>query len=170
VSKHAQTLAAQFERSSHAVIAFTERCSVNDWRLITEDERWPVGVVCRHIARGFEVHAELIRRAATGQLMPTDYTWDTVHKSNAQQAREWADCTEEETLVLLRRHSDTAADVVRQLSDAQRDHTVFFPLAGDKPVSIQQIVEAMIDHPRIHLTSLRATFGGQSVGRQEGTK
>ena len=170
MSERAQTLAAQFERSSHAVIAFTERCSVNDWRLITEDERWPVGVVCRHIARGFEVHAELIRRAATGQPMPTDYTWDTVHKSNAQQAREWTDCTDEETLVLLRRHSDTAADVVRQLSDAQLDHTVFFPLAGDKPVSIQQIVEAMIDHPRIDLTSLRATFGGQSVGQQKGTK
>jgi len=169
VSERAQTLAAQFERSSHAVIVFTERCSVNDWRIITEDERWPAGVVCRHIARGFEVHAELIRRAVTGQPL-TGHTWETVHESNAQHAREWANCTKDETLALLRHDSNEAAAVVRQLSDAHFDRTMLFPLAGDEPISTEQIVEAMIDHPRIHLESLRATVGGQSAGRQEGTK
>ncbi len=92
--------------------------------------------------------------------MPTDYTWEAVHESNAQQAREWVDCTKEETLALLQRHSNEAADVVRQLSDAQLDRTVLFPLAGDEPISTQQIVEAMIDHPRIHLESIRATVRG----------
>ncbi len=169
MSDRTQALAAQFEKNSHAVIIFAEQCSMDDWRLITDDERWSVGVVCRHIARGFEVHPQLIRQAATGQPMPTGYTWDAVHESNAQQAREWADCTKEKTLALLRRHSDAAADVVRQLSDAQLDRTTKSPL-DDVIVSVQQMVEGMIDHPRIHLTSLRATVGGQSVGRQEGTK
>ncbi|MGI8689157.1 MAG: DinB family protein, partial [Thermomicrobiales bacterium] len=169
MSDRTQTLAAQFTQSSDAVIVFTEQCSVDDWRLITEDERWSVGVVCRHIARGFEVHPQLIRQAATGQPMPTGYTWDAVHESNAQQAREWADCTREETLVLLRRYSDVAADVVLHLSDAQLDCTTKSPL-DDAIVSVQQMVEGMIDHPRIHLKSLRATIGRQSVERQEGMK
>ncbi len=155
-----EALAAQFEQNSQEVITFTENCSEDDWRLITEDEGWSVGVVCRHIARGFEVHPQLVRRAATGQPMPTEYTWDAVHESNAQQAREWADCTKGETLALLRYHSGEAVIVVRQLSNAQLDRTVLFPLAGDEPISTQQIVEAMIDHPRIHLKNIQATVRG----------
>ncbi len=162
MSDRTQTLAAHFTQSSDAVIVFAERCSADDWRLITEDERWSVGVVCRHIARGFEVHPRLIRRAATGQPMPTGYTWDAVHESNAQQAREWADCTKEETLVLLRRYSDAAAGFIRQLSDEQLDRTTKSPL-DDVIVSVQQMVEGMIDHSRIHLRSIRATVGRQSV-------
>ncbi len=169
MSDRTQVLAAQFEQNSDAVIVFAEQRSVDDWRLITEDEQWSVGVVCRHIARGFEVHPQLIRHAATGHPMPTGYTWDAVHESNAQQAREWADCTKEETLALLRCHSGTAADVVRQLSDAQLDRTTKSPL-DDVIVSVQQMVEGMIDHPRIHLRSIRATVGRQSVERQEGMK
>jgi len=169
VSKRAQELAVRFEQNSDAVIVFAERCSVDDWRLITDDEHWSVGVVCRHIARGFEVHPQLIRQAATGQPMPTGYTWDALHESNAQQAREWADCTKEETLGLLRPHSDTAADVVRHLSDEQLDRTTKSPL-DDVIVSVQQMVEGMIDHPRIHLRSIRATIGRESMEREEGMK
>ncbi len=164
MSERAQELAAQYAQNSQEVITFAEHCSLDDWRLITEDERWSVGVVCRHMARGFEVHAELIRRAATGQPL-TGHTWEAVHESNAQQAREWADCTKEETLTLLQRYSNEAADVVRQLSDAHLDRTVLFPLTGDEPIGIQLIVEAMIDHPLIHLKSIRATVSGQGVDR-----
>lgn len=167
MSDRTQTLAAQLTHRSDAVIVFAEQYSVDDWRLITEDERWSVGVVCRHIARGFEVHPQLIRQAATGQPMPTGYTWGAIHESNAQQAREWADCTKEETLALLRRYSDTAAEIVRHLSDAQLDRTTKSPL-DDVIVSVQQMVEGMIDHPRIHLRSIRATVDSRAWSAGKG--
>lgn len=164
MSDRAQALATQFAQNSQEVILFTEHCSVDDWRLITDDERWSVGVVCRHIARGFEVHPGLIRRAATGQTMPTGYTWDAIHESNAQQAQEWAGCTREETVALLRCHSDAAADIVRQLSDAQLDRIEKSPL-GEEMVSVQEMIEGMIDHPRIHLKSIRTTESRQIADR-----
>ena len=102
MSDRAQALAAQFTRNSDAVIIFAERRSVDDWRLITNDERW-------------------------------------------------------------------SADVVRHLSDTHLDRTVKSPL-DDVMISVQQMVEGMIDHPCVHLKSLRATVGRQSVERQEGTK
>lgn len=159
MSERAQELAAQFEQSSRAVIAFAEQCSADDWRLVTEEERWSVGVVCRHIARGFEVHPQLIKQAATGRPMPVGYTWDAIHESNAQQAREWADCTQHETLALLHRYSNEAAAVVRGLSDEQLERTVMSPL-DNVLVSVQQMVEGMTDHPRAHLTSIQATVRG----------
>jgi hypothetical protein len=164
MSDRTEALTAQFAQSSQEVIRSAEHCSASDWRLITEDERWSVGVVCRDIARGFEVHLQLIQRAATGQPMPTGYTWDTVHESNAQQAREWVDCTKEETLALLRYHSGEAAVIVRQLIDDQLGRITKSPLE-DAMISVQQMVEGMIDHPRIHLKSLRATVNGRNMGR-----
>lgn len=157
-----EQLAAQFMHISDDVLAFVTPCPAHDWRLITREERWSVGVVCRHIARGFEVHPQLIARAASGAPMPTDYTWEMIHQSNAEQAREWADCTQEEVIALLQRHRDAAANTIRALSDAQLDRTVSFPIAGDTPITVQQIVEGMIDHPRPHLESIRATIAAQS--------
>ncbi|MDQ6908536.1 MAG: DinB family protein [Chloroflexota bacterium] len=164
MSERAQELAVQFAQSSHAVIAFAEQCSVDDWRLITDEERWSVGVVCRHIARGFEVHPQLVQQAATGQPMPTGYNWDAIHESNANQAREWAGCTQQETLALLHRYRSEAVAVVRGLSDEQLERTVMPPLDNVR-VSVQQIVEGMTDHPRAHLASLRATVSRQNVER-----
>lgn len=157
MSERAEILAARFTQVRDEVIAFVEQCSEADWRAITNEERWPVGVVCRHIARGFEVHREFVRRASLGEPLPTGHTWDAVHASNAQQAREWADCTREETLTLLQCQSDEAARVVRQLSDTQLNRTAVFALAGETPVSAEWLVKVMIDHPCGHLQSVRTT-------------
>jgi len=88
VSERASRLTARLGQVSDEVVAFTVECSDEHWRAITKDEQWPVCSVCRHIARGFEMHPQVIRLAANGELMPTGYTWDDIHRSNVEQARD----------------------------------------------------------------------------------
>jgi len=141
---------------SDEVVAFTIACSDEHWRAITKDEQWPVCSVCRHIARGFEMHPQVIRLAANGELMPTGYTWDDIHRSNVEQARDWAAISKEDVLIPLRRYSGEAAAFIEGLSDEQLDQRTKSPLDA-VIVSVQEMTEGMIDHARIHLESIRAT-------------
>lgn len=157
MSERTRTLAARLERVSEEVITFIRQCPDEDWRAVTKEEQWPVCSVCRHIARGFEVHPHVIRIAATGQAMPSGYNWEDVHRSNAEQAREWVAITKEDVLLPLRRYSGEAISFLNKLSDEQLDHRATSPL-DDATVSVRQMIEGMIDHARIHLASVRATI------------
>ncbi len=156
MSERARTLAARLEQVSGEVVTFIRQCPDENWRSITKAEQWPVCSVCRHIARGFEVHPQVIGLAANGEPMPTGYTWDDIHHSNVEQARDWAQISKEETLAPLRRYADEAVAFVHLLSDKQLDHTTKAPL-DDTSMSVQQMVEGVIDHARVHLESVRAT-------------
>ncbi len=160
MSERAERLAAQFEEVNQELIAFVGDCSAAQWRLVTEAEQWSVGVVLRHVARSFEVYPALIERVASGKSLPAHYTWDDIHRSNAEQAIAWADCTKDETRALLREQGNALASSVRPLSDTQLDRTATSPLTGDV-LTTQQLADGMIEHARIHLDSARATVASQ---------
>jgi len=155
--EQAVELATRLRQLSDDVVAFTVECSDEQWRTITRAEQWPVCVVCRHIARALEMQPQVIRQAASGQPLPSGYTWDDIHCSNAEQARDWAQISKEETLIPLRHHADEAVTFVHLLSDTQLDHTTKAPL-DDATMSVRQMIEGMIDHARVHLESVRATI------------
>ena len=56
-----------------------------DWRRETAAERWPVGLVAFHIARGFQRQAEFIEAVRDG-LGPHRFNWDETHALNAEIA------------------------------------------------------------------------------------
>lgn len=157
MSERAEALATELDQVRGAVIAFVEQCPAASWYAVTRDEGWSVCAVCRHIARGFAVHPQLIQQAAADRPMPVGYTWEIVHESNAQQAQAWAALSREEVRAALRRDSDEALRVVHQLGDDDLDRTVLSPLDG-VPVSVHEMVEAMIAHPRAHLRSVKDTI------------
>ncbi len=156
MSERTEELATRLRQVSDEIITFTVECSDEQWRTVSQAEQWPVCVVCRHIARALEMQPQVIRRAVSGQPLPSGYTWEDIHRSNAEQARDWAQISKEETLIPLRRHADEAVAFVGQLSDEQLGHTTKAPL-DDTSMSVQQMVEGMIDHARVHLESVRAT-------------
>ncbi len=160
MSERAARLAEAFEKVNGEVVAFAERCSTEEWRRITDAEQWPVGVVCRHIARSLEVYPTIIRRLVSGEPPPTHYNWDDIHRSNAEQAKEWADGSKEEASKLLLRHSAELAQTIRPLTDAQLDCSSVSPLTG-KELTTAQFIEDMIEHARIHLDSARAAVANQ---------
>ena len=156
MGERAQSLATGLARVSEEVVTFILQCPDENWRAITEAEQWPVCAVCRHIARALEVQPQIFKLAASGDPLPSGYTWEDIHRSNADQAREWAQISKEDVLVPLRRDADTAVAFVEQLSDTQLDHTTKSPL-DSTTMMVQQMVEGMIEHARIHLVSVQAT-------------
>ncbi len=123
-------------------------------------EQWQVGVVCRHIARSLEVYPAIIRRLVSGEPLPGQYNWDDIHRSNAEQAKEWADGSKEEARDLLRRHTRELAETLRPLTDAQLDRSSVSPLTGEK-LTTAQFAEGMIAHASAHLDSARATVASR---------
>jgi hypothetical protein len=160
MSEGATALAARVEEVGDEVITFVEQCSVEQWHRITDAEQWQVGVVCRHIARSLEVYPAIIRRLVSGESLPAQYNWDDIHRSNAEQAKEWADGSKEEARDLLRRHTRELAETLRPLTDAQLNRASVSPLTG-KELTTAQFAEGMIEHARTHLASARATVARQ---------
>ena len=156
MSERAQALAAQVHQVNGEIVAFIEQCPADTWRAVTQEEQWPVCVVCRHVARAFEVQPQVILMAASGQALPAGYTWEDIHRSNAAQAQEWARISMEDVLLPLRRYSHDAITMVSNLHDAQLDTVTKAPL-DDSSMSVQQMVEGMIRHARTYLQSVRAT-------------
>lgn len=156
-NQRAEVLAARIEEISGEVIASAEQCSAEEWRRITDAERWQVGVVCRHIARSWEVYPGIIRRLVSGEPPPSQYNWDDIHRSNAEQAKEWADDSKDKALILLRTYANELAQTIRLLTDAQLDRPSISPLTG-KELSTEQFIEGMVEHTRTHLGSARATL------------
>lgn len=156
MSDRAARLAEEFEEVNGEVIAFAEQCSAEEWCRITDAEQWQVGVVCRHIARSLEVYPTIISRLVSGEATPAHYNWADIHRSNADQAREWANGGKEEAIKLLQIHSAELAQTIRPLTDAQLDRSSVSPLTGEE-LTTAQFIEGMIKHARIHLESARAT-------------
>jgi hypothetical protein len=74
---------------------------------------------------------------------------------NAHHAKEFADCTQPETIALHKKGAAAAAAVVRGLSDGElaRAGTVF---AGMPPVSAEELVQRiLLAHIDAHFGSIR---------------
>jgi hypothetical protein len=153
-----ETLAREFEAKVAETAAFLETLSETDWKRVTEAERWPVGVTAHHLAGAFEPVAGIVTAIAAGRS-PGGFTRSDLDAMNARHAREHAECTREETLVLLRKGAATAAAVVRGLDDEQlqRRATVF---TDAPPMTAEQMVTgALLQHVDEHVGSIRRTLG-----------
>ena len=87
-------------------------------------------------------------------------TPEMIDQANAQHAKEYANCTKEETLDLLRKNGATAASIVRGLSDGdlQRSGT----LSGGRQMTGEQVIEnILIGHPKSHLASIQAAISAR---------
>jgi len=157
MSDRARALAAQWAEVSDEVAVFIAECPEDRWLTRTAEEGWPICSVCRHIARGFEMHPQVLRLAVAGEPLPTGYTWDDIHRSNAEQAAAWASISKDDALAPLRQYGNAAVEFVAELSDEQLNRVVFSPLDA-MPMSVQEMIEGMIDHPRPHLRSARVTL------------
>ena len=158
MSNRAEELAKRFEQTNDEVIAAVQGCSDEQWRKTCSGEQWSVGVTAHHIGTSQVPIAGLVRAVATGQPVPS-LTQEMLGAGNAEHARQFAGCTKEETVELLRRGGREAADILRGLSDEQLDNGAELPLLGGRRTSAAEIAEmALIGHPTSHLESIRAAL------------
>ena len=155
-----QKLVTPFLKDFDEVIKTVEALTEEQWRLKTADEGWPVGVVAHHLVAGSGI--EQIEWVLSGHTTPFWADMSDLDAENAQHAGDFADCTKEETLDLLRGVSSRIEEVLGELTDEQlklRDVTV-----GGGPTTIEQfILITMRLHIESHHSSILQTISQNST-------
>jgi hypothetical protein len=144
MSARAEALADRIIQGAQALAAYAEGLSDDQWATPSPDGR-PVGVVVHHVADVYPLEIDVAMLLAEGK--PVDATWDDIHAMNANHAKEYAGVTKDEALAHLRTNSATAAERVRQMSDAQLDSAAPLALYANATLTSQFFLE---DHPVRH--------------------
>lgn len=157
MSDRARALADRFEQVNNEVIRAVESFSDAQWRATCTGETWSVGVTAHHLAGAHQAIAGVAQAIGTGQELPL-ITMEMIDQGNAQHAKDFANCTKQETLDLLRSGGAAAAGMVRGLSDEQLDRSA--PLMGGPLMTAEQVIEnILIGHTQQHFNSIQAAAG-----------
>ena len=105
-----------------------------------------VGVVVHHVASVYPVEVELAQVLASG-LPITEATKEGIDQMNATHAAENRYISKKDTLELLKKNSETAAEAVRKLSDDELKNFNTVSLYADAPLTCQFFIE---DHALRH--------------------
>lgn len=136
-----------------------ERCSPADWRALCPDEGRPVGVLAHHVAGSYASTARWAQAAAAGQAgsVPVAPSAAALDERNARHAAQYAECSKDEVLAMLRANGAEAEGIVRTIPDEHLGRTTTVGFLGNLPMSVRQLIEyILIGHPRSHLVSMRA--------------
>lgn len=152
-----EALAEQFERKVREAIEALKDLNDADWKKTTAAEKWPVGVTAHHIAGSLEPIAKGVQTLVAGQ--PLGFTKDMIDKMNAKHAKDYANCTQAETIELLKKGAAAAAAVIRGLSDEQLGKSG--SVSPDMPpmTAEELITQGLISHTDAHFDSIRKTVG-----------
>jgi DinB superfamily len=153
-----EALAEQFEAKVQEAVAVLEKLSAADWKKVTESEHWTVGVTAHHLASALEPVAGIVSTIVSEQSRG-NFTRAMLDEMNGRHAQEHANCTQAETIALLKRGAAAAAGVVRGLHDDQlaKSGTVF---TDAPPMTVEQVVTSgLITHIDAHFGSIRKTVG-----------
>ena len=153
-----ETLAKNFEAKVAEATAVFEKLSDADWKKVTTAEKWPVGVTAHHAAGAHEPISGMAKAVAAGQTLPP-FTMEMLDQSNAQHAKDFANCSKAETVALNKKGMATASSIVKGLSDSDLQKSGSL-MTGMPAMTVQQIIEGvLINHVNEHLGSIQATIG-----------
>jgi uncharacterized damage-inducible protein DinB len=147
MSARAQTLADQFEQANHDLIALVEQMDEATWQASHGDDTRTFGVIAHHVASSHRAIMRLVLGTAKeeGVVRPTPAQID---ERAAAHAVKHADCTREETIILLRDAGTEAAEQVQSLIDAELDQGA--------PLTAGEIIERiLIGHTTGHTSYIR---------------
>ena len=158
MSARAKDLAEKFTTFNNDMILFVESCSDEDWKKVTDGEKWSIGVVARHVAAGHYRAVELTKMIIAGEELP-NLTAETIDQMNTKHASENVDCTQSEVLELLRDNGSSITGYVAELNDMDLDRSGYLAVTeGD--ISVQQFIEAVIlQSGSEHLANMKAATG-----------
>lgn len=147
MSYRSEQLAKRIEEGAAGLATFVAGLSDAEWSIpVSATDRRSLGVVAHHVASMYPIEIEIALAIAAGNPV-TDVTPEVVNQINARHAAEYAQASKADTLDLLRRNSQAAADTVRALTDEQLDRAAQFSLAFGAPITTQFVIE---DHPLRH--------------------
>jgi len=152
-----EALARQLEGKVQEAMATLDKLSDADWKRVTEAEKWSVGVTAHHLAGVLEPISKMVKAVVAGQSL--EFTNDMIDERNARHAKDYANCTKEETIARLKKGSAVAAEVIRGLSDDQLAKSGIV-VAGAPPMTVEQLITGgLLGHIDGHFGSIRKTVG-----------
>ncbi len=152
-----EALAAQLEEKVQQAITTLEVLSDKEWKKMTADEKWSVGVTAHHIANALQTISKAIKALLAGESL--DFGGKTIDEINAKHAKDYAGCTKAETVDLLKKGAVVAAATVRGLSDDQLAKSGMI-VPGVPPMTVEQLITGgLINHLDQHFGSIRKNVG-----------
>ena len=148
-----EQLASQFEEANNGLLSLISGLSDEQWKKISPDEGWTVGVTANHVAESIGALTGLLQGVAAGAPIPP-ITQEALDAGNAANAVRTAGVTRDETAAVLRENIKSGAAAIRALNDEQLTNTATFPMGE---VTAAQIVEMiMIGHTQMHIGGIKA--------------
>jgi|SRR5687767_3129052 len=159
MATRAEALAQRIEQGAATLAAYAEGLSDAQWTAVVPPDGRRAGVIIHHVASVYPIEVHLANEIAAGRPV-TDVTWAAVAEMNAKHAQDNAGCSKQETIELLKKNSQAAAQAVRGLSDAQLDSAAAFSLNAGAPLTAQFVIEDhALRHAWHHLAKIKAALG-----------
>ena len=132
--------------------------SVTDaaWRLECPNERWPVGLVAFHIARGFQRHAEFVENARSGGP-PHRFDWAETHALNTTVAAAHPAPGRDEVLALAGTSVARIEQALLAMPEEALDRVAWLYEGHERDV-VWIVGSLAVRHARGHLESIAATI------------
>ena len=158
-SLRANALAVRLERGAEALAILAASLTEAEWKTPIPHDTRPIGVIVHHVATMYPLEIELAQVLASGKPV-VGVTMTNVHEINAAHAKEHADVTKSEALLLLQKNSTFAAAAIRALSDEELDRAAPASLYANAPITCQFMLEDhAVRHSYHHLAKIRETLG-----------
>ncbi len=153
MNTRAESLAARVEQANNDLLAAVEASTPEQWAAPCSDGEWTQGFAAYHAAAGIGLIAERVKAVAGGEPFPM-VNMAEIDAENAAQAKEHGDCTQTETIDLIRKSAPEASSIVRSLTDDQLDLKV--KLMETMPeVTLENLVQmGLTGHPAYHLGTI----------------
>jgi DinB superfamily len=158
MSQRSNLLAERPEAGANALAALASGLTDAQWQSRVPKDGRKVGVVVHHVATMYPLEIQLAQTLAGGKPV-LGVTWEAVHELNARHATEHDAVTREAALELLRKHSSSAAEAIRALSDEELDRAAPVSLNAYAPLTCQfMLADHAVRHSYHHLAAIRRAF------------
>lgn len=158
MNKRATQLAERIEQGAGALATYAEGLTDAQWCAVVPPDGRTVGVMIHHVASVYPIEVHLATEVAAGRPI-AGITWAAVAEMNAKHAQENCAAGREDTVALLRRNSQAAADAVRAFADDQLDRAASVSLNADAPLTAQFLIEDhAVRHSWHHLARIKTAL------------
>ena len=155
-------LIARFTALHQSVLHFIEQCPAHQWRNITAEEGWRVGVTVHHIGAIHYPVIDQVQAMLEGKPL-TVSTMADVDRRNDLHVREYAECTAAQTFADLVRAGDRVQQWLQTISDADLTLEADIPFMGGRTTAARLLRVVLIELSDGHLSSAREASGAQEV-------
>lgn len=154
----ANNLADRILQGANALITFAENLTPAEWNTPVDGDGRSIGVVVHHVASSYPMEIELAQMLAASKPIE-GATMAVVDKINADHAAKFSDVGKQESIDLLRKNSEQAAETVRSFTDEELENSATVSLNANAPLTAQFFIEDhALRHSFHHLEKIKATL------------